>query len=508
MPDNSSNTKRIAKNTVFLYIRMIVILVINLYTSRIVLQLLGVEDFGIYNVVGGIVTFLSFLNAALSNGSSRFITFEMGKKEGGNVHGVFQSSFIAHVILAFIIVVLAETGGIWFLYNKLVIPPDRIEAAVFAYHCSIITSLVTITQVPYTALIISNENMGIYAYVSILEAVLKLSVVFLLLYSPIDKLKYYAILLCVVQISIAMIYRFYCVRKYRESSLHNLKADWRKIKEIVSFSSWSLFGNASHALNGQGLTIITNIFFSPAVVAARALSVQVNNAAMNLIQNLITAANPQIVKLYASGEQEKSRNLMLNTTRYSFLMMLLLSVPLICACDEIMRLWLVAVPKFTVIFVRLILIQSLFFTFDTCFYNGLYACGRVKQNAIISPSLYVLQFIVTYFLFELGFSPIALSVVGILTSAVAGILVKPFLLKRLAGCTYTSVYAVITRCLIAALIALPVPLYLMYSLSDGWTGALLKASLGFLISLVVAIFVGINSEERKLALNYVAKKFR
>lgn len=503
--DSSANNKRIVKNTLFLYVRMLIILSINLYTSRIVLHILGVEDFGIYNVVGGVVTLLSFLNAALSNGSSRFITYEMGQKNG-HVNSVFQSSFVAHLILAVIIVIFAETMGLWFVYYKLVIPAERLSAAVFAYHCSILTSIVTITQVPYTALIISHEKMGIYAYISIIEAILKLSVVYLLLVSPIDKLEFYAILLCIVQIGIAMCYRVYCVKQYPESTLKRLKMDVKKIREIVSFSSWSLFGNAAHALNGQGLTIITNLFFSPAVVAARALSVQVNNAVMHLVQNLSTAANPQIVKLYSSGEKIASSKLMLNTARYSFMMMLIMAMPFIVVCKEILSLWLVEVPEYTVIFVQLIMVQSLFFTLDTCFYIGLYACGRVKENAIISPSLYLLQFIITYFLFRWGFSPVALSVVGIIISFAAGAVVKPILLHRYAGYSYIDVMKIVLRCIFTGMMALSFSILLLFIMEDSVINSFVKFVTALLTALFAIVTVGLDKEEILKAKAFVCKK--
>lgn len=504
--DISVNNKRIAKNTLFLYFRMIVILAISLYTSRVVLAILGVEDYGIYNVVGGVVTLLSFLNAALSNGSSRFITYEMGKRTEGNVKKVFQSSFIAHLILALAIIVIAETIGLWFVYNKLVISPERLGAAVFTYHCSIITSFITITQVPYTALIISNEKMGIYAYISILEAILKLFVVFLLIYSPMDKLEYYAVLLCVVQIGIALVYRIYCIRNYNEASLKRITIDLKKIKEIVFFSSWSLFGNAAHALNGQGLTIVTNMFFNPTVVAARALSIQVNTAVMHLIQNLGTAANPQIVKLYSAGEIKKSQSLLLNIARYSFLMMLFVSVPLICACKEVLGIWLVEVPDYTVIFVQLILIQSLFFTFDSCLYIGLYACGRVKENALISPTLYIIQFFVIYLLFSWGYSPVALSVVGIITCAIAGVIVKPVLLYVLAGYSIKDVYMHIGRCVFAAILSFSAPLMVMNCFADKVWGTILKVVIGMFTAYLAIWCLGINKDERNRAICVIKNK--
>lgn len=507
MFEYQQSNSRIVKNTMYLYLRMLVVLVINLYTSRIVLQALGVEDYGIYNVVGGVVIFMSFLNSVLGNGTTRFITFEMGKGDG-NVNRVFQSAIISHAILALIIILFAETAGLWFLYHKLVIAPERMEAASFTYHCTILTSFLNISLVPYTAMIISKERMNVYAIVSILDAFLKLTIVFLLYYSPIDRLKYYAFLLLIEQVLIISLYYIYCLKHYEETSLMGLKADWGKIKEIVSFSSWSIFGNAATALNGQGLTIITNIFFSPSVVVARVLSVQVYSAAMNIINNIGKAATPQIIKLQASGEQRLSQTLMLNTTRYSFLMLLVVIVPLICSCKEIMQLWLVDVPGYTVIFVQLILIQSMFYTFDTCFYVGLYACGKVKENALISPTLYFIQFIVIFFLFYQGFSPISLSIVCVITCFVSGVCFKPLLLHKYAEYPYKRVCCLLIRCFSAVIIAFPLPVYFMHTLGSSIGDMFMKVAISICSAMIAVVTVGITRSERIYIVKGLPAKLR
>lgn len=491
------NNKVIAKNSIFLFIRMLIILFITLYTSRVILQALGVEDYGTYQAVGGIIGLLSFLNAALSNGSSRFITFEMGKTGNRNLQKVFQTTFVTHLIMAIIIIILAETIGLWFIHNKLVIPAGRLEAALYVYQCSIITAVITITQVPYTALIIAHEKMSIYAYMSIIEAILKLLIVFLLLATSFDRLKLYALLLCLVQIMIAFGYRFYCIKKYKESSLKGLRQDNQLLKEILSFSSWSLIGNGVHALNGQGLTIITNMFFNPAVVAARALSIQVNAALLNLLQNFRTAANPQIIKLYSAGEINNSKELMLSTTKFSFYLMLLLSVPIISVTTPLLSLWLKEVPEYTAIFVQLILIQSLFYTFDTCFYTALYACGKVKENALISPFVYILQFIITYFLFRAGYSPISLSILGIITSILASCIVKPILLKRYANYNYKEIYKLICLCCLVGVCCIPITYIAEQFITTSISSLILKVLIVTIITLIVIVIIGLSKTERR-----------
>jgi len=503
-----SDNKRIAKNTIFLYFRTIVILIVSLYTSRVVLNVLGVDDYGTYNVVGGVVTLLAFLNAALSNGSSRFLTYEMGKGEGGNVNKIFQSSLLAHAVLAIIIAIIAETVGLWFVYNKLVIAPERLSAAIFTYHISVLTSLITIVQVPYTSMILAKEKMDYFAYVSVIDSVLKLLIVFLLPLWNFDRLELYAILLLFTQMIVSLFYVIYCINKFADSSLKNFKADINKIKEIVSFSSWSLFGNAAHALNGQGLTIVTNMFFNPAIVAARALSIQVNSAAMSLVQNLGLAANPQIVKLYSAGERDKSSNLLMNTARYSYMLILLISVPLITLCNEVLSVWLVEVPEYTVIFVQLILIQSLFFTLDTSFYTGLYACGRVRENALISPSLYFIQFIVVYFLFKAGCSPISLSIAGIITCAISGVIVKPILLNRFADYSFKRVYGCILKCMMTTLIVIPIPVIMVVFREDSLGNFMIRAITSIVVTVAGILFVGLYPDEVKMAKNKIMQRIK
>ncbi len=503
-----SDNKRIAKNTIFLYFRTIVILIVSLYTSRVVLNVLGVDDYGTYNVVGGVVTLLAFLNAALSNGSSRFLTYEMGKGEGGNVNKIFQSSLLAHAVLAIIIAIIAETVGLWFVYNKLVIAPERLSAAIFTYHISVLTSLITIVQVPYTSMILVKEKMDYFAYVSVIDSVLKLLIVFLLPLWNFDRLELYAILLLFTQMIVSLFYVIYCINKFADSSLKNFKADINKIKEIVSFSSWSLFGNAAHALNGQGLTIVTNMFFNPAIVAARALSIQVNSAAMSLVQNLGLAANPQIVKLYSAGERDKSSNLLMNTARYSYMLILLISVPLITLCNEVLSVWLVEVPEYTVIFVQLILIQSLFFTLDTSFYTGLYACGRVRENALISPSLYFIQFIVVYFLFKAGCSPISLSIAGIITCAISGVIVKPILLNRFADYSFKRVYGCILKCMMTTLIVIPIPVIMVVFREDSLGNFMIRVITSIVVTVAGILFVGLYPDEVKMAKNKIMQRIK
>ena len=451
-----SNNKLIAKNTLFLYCRMMITMIISLYTSRVVLQVLGVDDFGIYQSVGGIVGFLSFINSALGTGSSRFITYGLGEGNPEKLKKIFNTTLTIHIILAVLVVIIAETAGHWFLQNKLIIPSERMTAALWVFHFSILTVFFTITQVPYNASIIAHENMKVFAYISIIEAVSKLLIVYLLLIGGFDKLILYAILQFAISASILVFYRVYCSKKYKEVRF-NVELDKPIFKEIVSFSGWSLFANSSIALNNQGVLLLLNMFFSPAIVAARSISIRVEMAAYQFMSNFQTATVPQIVKRYAQGDFKGSKSLLLEMTKYSFYLMLLLAVPIYFSAEQLLSLWLVEVPPYTVVFLQIIIIQSLFQVFDTSFYKALYAKGRLKENALLSPSCLMINFVVVYFLFKMGLSPIALSWSTVVCYAVIGLVIKPILLSKIVNYTWKDMFSAIGPCLKVAFFSLLLP---------------------------------------------------
>lgn len=459
--NSTADNKRIAKNTIFLYFRMMVTMIISLYTSRVILQVLGVNDYGIYQSVGGIVGFLSFLNSALSSGSSRFITFGLGEGNITKLKNIFNTTLTGHIILAIVIVVLAETVGGWFLHHKLVIPPERMDAAEWVFHFSVLTIFFTLTQVPYNACIIAHEKMKVYAYVSIVDAVGKLLIVYALLIGHIDKLILYAILHFVLQVSILVFYRIYCVKHFEEAKFQ-LGLDKTILKEIVSFSGWSMFANSAIALNNQGILVLLNMFFTPAVVAARSLSIQVEMAAYHFVTNFQTATVPQIVKRYAQGDLEGSKDLLLNMTKYSFYLMLLLAVPIFFSAEQLLSLWLAEVPPYTVVFLQIVIVQSLFQVFDTSFYKALYTKGRLKENALTSPTCLLVNFIVVYLLFKMGLPPVALSWSTAICYAIMGLVVKPILITKIVNYTWKDVFSAIWPCLKVLVLVIPIPFLVSY----------------------------------------------
>lgn len=500
-----TNNKTIAKNTLFLYFRMMFTMVISLFTSRIILQKLGVEDYGIYQAVGGVVGFLSFINGALSTGSSRFLTYALGEGNVEKLRRTFSTTLNIHILIAILIVVVAETIGLWFLYNKMVIAPDRLSAAVYTYHLSILTAVFTITQVPYNATIVAHEKMSIYAYMSVFEVSAKLLICYLLAIGNFDRLMMYATLLLGVQVGIMCLYRLYCTHHFEEARF-SFSFDNKIFREIAGFSGWSMFANASIALNSQGVLILLNMFFAPAVVAARAISLQVNMAANQFVSNFRQAANPQIVKKYAAGDHEGSKHLLLESTKYSYYMMYLIALPVCLLADPLLKLWLGVVPDYTVPFLQLVIVQSLFQVFDTSFYMALYAKGRLRENALTAPIIAFMIFPITYVFFKLGYSPLVLSWISLAVYAILGIVQKPLLIMKIADYKLSEIWGVYQACIIVTLISLPIPI-IVYSIFD--TTVLINFILVCVVCVlsvgITVFFFGIDKIMRK---NVIEKVFR
>lgn len=412
-----------------MYIRMIIVMAVSLFTQRVVLDKLGASDYGIYAAVGGVVAMLGFLNGTLSTGTSRFLTFELGRGNLDNIKNTFSTAFYSHLILATIVSVILLTGGIWFVEHKLIIPPERLSAAVWVLVISVFTTFVSITQVPYTSVVIAYENMSIYAYIGLFEAVTKLGIVYLLTLATWDKLILYAVLVALVQILVAMYYRFYCVRHYSES--HLLKRFDKSIfKEMLTFSSWSFIANISQVLGRQGLVVVMNMFFSPVIVAAQQIGNQINGALYQFRSNFVTAINPQIIKLYAVGEYSESRKLTMETSIYVFDLMLLLSLPVIVLMEPILNLWLVDVPEYAVIFGQWILGAHLFGTYSLMLYTPMMASGRMKENSYASVFVTIFGVVALYFILKAGGSVMWVQYLTLTTTLLYSYVVKPIIVCK------------------------------------------------------------------------------
>ena len=328
MSDTSANNKRIAKNTAFLYLRMFISMSVSLYTSRVILQTLGIEDYGVYNIVGGVVAMFSFINSTMSSATSRFLTFEIGRGNKERLKETFNASLWVHVIIAVIILVLCETIGLWFLQCKMVIPQGREMAANVVFQLSIISTLISITQVPYNATLIAHEKLDIYAYVEMINAFLKLVILYVLVLVNVDKLILYGALVLLVSTCIAMFYRYYCIKHYEECHI-KMKIEKEIVKPMLSFSGWDFYGNMSVTARTQGVSMLLNVFFGPVVNAARAIATQVQTALAQFYANFATAIRPQVIKNYAQGNIEYMHSLVLRTGRISCMLSILVTIPVL-----------------------------------------------------------------------------------------------------------------------------------------------------------------------------------
>ena len=404
MSVTNENTKLIAKNTMLLYFRMFLTLGVSLYTSRVVLNTLGVEDFGIYNVVGGVVMMFSFLNSSMASATQRFLSFELGKNDLIQLKKVFSMSVNIHVIIALAIFILAETIGLWFLNTKLVIPAERLYAANWVYQFSILSFMVTILSVPYNAIIIANERMKVYAYVSIIEVILKLIILYILVWFGFDKLKLYAILVFFVSAIIWLIYKTYCNSNFSESKYQYY---WDKplFSTLMNYAGWNLFGNLAVVTMVQGINIMLNLFFGPIVNAARGIAYQVNGAVNSFVINFQMAMNPQIVKSYASGDLKYMHKIIFQGAKYSFFLLFILSLPILLETELILKIWLKNVPEHTIIFTRLAIINVLIDSISGPLMTAAQATGNIKKYQAIVGGLLLLILPISYLFLIMGYPP-------------------------------------------------------------------------------------------------------
>ncbi|MGN0061868.1 MAG: MATE family efflux transporter [Alloprevotella sp.] len=495
MSDTSANNKRIAKNTLLLYVRMLFMMAISLFTSRVILNTLGVEDYGIQNVAGGVVAMFGFLNSSMSSATQRFITFALGKGDEERLKTVFSTTLQIHALIAFIIVLLGETVGLWFLYNKMQIPIERMNAAFWVLQCSIVSTVVMIVSVPYNACIIAHENMSAFAYISVLEAVLKLIIVYLLLVFPFDKLIIYAILTLSVQLLIRFCYSIYCHRHFRETKYNHV---WDKhlFKDMTSFAVWSLWGNLSVILYTQGLNMLLNVFFGPVVNAARAIAVQVQTAVQQFVGNFQTALNPQITKNYAAGHLDQMHSLMFRSARFSFLLLFFLSLPVLLETEFILTIWLKTVPANTVIFTQIIVCISLIYTTANPCVIANQATGKVKVYQMVVGGILLSILPISYIVLKLGAPAYSVFIVHFCVEAVAQF-TRMYMLRKLINLPMRhylqNIYAPIV---VTVAVAIILPIIVRMQVEEGW---LRFIAVGFTCVLSVGIstfFIGFTKHER------------
>lgn len=507
MSDQSANNKRIAKNTLMLYFRMLFTMGVSLFTSRVVLQTLGVEDYGVYSVVGGIIAMFSFINGGMVSATQRYLTFEIGKDNLSQLKKVFSTSLQIHAIIALVIVLLGETVGLWFLHEKLVIPESRMTAAFWVYQCSIVSSVVSIMSVPYNADIIAHEKMSAFAYISVLEVVLKLAIVYALYITPWDKLTSYAVLILIVQLLIRFVYARYCSKHFEESHYHH-QIDKPLFKEMFSFAGWSFWGNLAGVLYSQGLNMLLNVFFGPIVNAARGIAVQVQAAVTQFVSNFQMALNPQITKNYATGQLAQMHNLMFRSARFSFFLLFFLTLPILLETEYILTLWLKTVPTDTIVFTRWMIAVSLIYTIANPCVIANQATGKVKVYQAVVGGILLMILPISYIVLKLGAPAYSVFFVHFCVESVAQ-LARMLMLRKLIDLPLHAylrhIYAPV---ILVVLVSCLLPMYVNHVLPYGLPRFLVVGVTSVISVGATAFLLGLTKDERNFFCHKALKLLR
>lgn len=504
---NTANNKRIAKNTLLLYGRMLFLMLISLYTSRVILNALGVEDYGIYNVVGGVVAMFSIVSGSLSAAISRYITFELGKKNIGRLKKIFCTAINIQLIIITIVIVLLETVGFWFLNYKMVIPIDRLSAANWVFQFSIITFAVNLWSIPYTASIIAHEKMSAFAYISVFDGIAKLIIAFAILLNPIDRLVYYGLLILIVGLIQRYLYTSYCRRHFHECK-YEMVFDGNIMKEMLGFAGWNFIGASSVILRDQGGNILINLFFGPALNATRGIAMSVHAAVYGFVSNFMVALNPQITKNYASGDFDYMFNLTFQGARLSYYILLILALPIIFTTPYLLHLWLGSVPDFASNFVRLVLVFAMSESLASPLITVMLATGNIRNYQFIVGGLQLLNLPLSYVGLRFGLPPETIFVVAIIISVLCefarlgmlrimvGMSIKAFLKK--------VYFNVIVVTILSSIIPLAITNYFR---ADNWGSFVLLCTISVISTILIIYFVGCSKQDRALVNSYVVKFF-
>lgn len=502
---NSENSKRIAKNTFVLYFRMLFLMIIALYTSRVILDALGVDDYGIYNVVAGFVLMFNLISSALSGASSRFLNYEMGKNNPQRLSLVFSTTVIIQWSLAFIVFILAELIGVWYVNNIMVIPIERITAANWCFQLSVLDFCVTLITVPYNACIIAHEDMKTFAYVSIFEGIAKLGISLLVYVALFDGLIFYAISLFLVKLTVCLCYQIFCKRHYIECTFR-MRYDQPLLMHMLSYSVWHLIGNGAGVLKTHGVNVVLNLFFGPSVNAARGIATQVEGAVGQFAGNFMMAMNPQITKSYANNDYDYMFKLVRSGSRFSYYLMAMISFPIVINCHYILSVWLTRVPDYTVIFTQLTLICALIATITKPLVTAQNATGNVRNYQIIVGGVLLLNLPLSYIFLKLGFSPEIVIIVAILVELfvlLTRIIMVKYTIKEFSRLDYLK--NVCLNCLFVSIVSLLIPSLYRYFVDETIFSFIISCLLTVVSSALCIYFIGCDKSEREHLFVYIKK---
>ena len=507
MTDNSN--KKIAKNTLLLYIRMLLMMAIGLFTSRVILNALGISDMGLMSVAGSVITMFTFLNATLTSGTQRFISYAIGENNAQRLRAVFKSAMTLHLLLAIIIFFLGETLGLWYVYNKLNVEPGRFQAAMWCYQLSIISTVVGMVQLPFNSALIAHEKMNIYAYMTIFDAVFKLLAAYLIQIVCFDRLILYSILIFAAELLSTFLYNLYCRKHFKECSF-SFGYDKGIFRNMLSFSGWNTLGCLAAMGQGTGVNLIINSFCGTVVNGARGIAFQANGWVTRFVENFMVALNPQIIKSYASGDIQRMSSLVINGARFGCYLFLLLGIPLFVEIEFVLKLWLGQCPEHTVAFMRIVMIETLFKTMGTPTVTAMHATGQMKLLNITVGSILLLIVPVSYVCFRLGLSPEQVLLINIIPWIVVPF-IRVFLVKKYSQGKFPVgqyLYQVVLKTTAMALLMF-VPIWLFSYYMQSYTDwirfcAIFTSSLVF--SAMVIYYIGLEQKYRILLVEKLKAK--
>lgn len=498
-----NSNSQIAKNTILLYVRMLIILIISLYTSRLVLSILGEDDFGVYNVVGGVVVLFSFLINAMTSSTQRFLNYSIGLGDENKTANVFSTAILAHISILVLVLILSETIGLWFIMNKLNIPQERYYASLWVYQMSVLTTLINIITIPYRASIIATEKMSIFAYISIIEVILKLLIIIILPYFSTDHLILYSILLTIISFLIFIAYKHICYKKIKFTHF-KFCIDKAKYKEQMIFSGWYLFGGLATVGAKQGTNILINIFFHVAVNAAVGIANQVRSAIYGFVSSFQTAFNPQIVKLYASNNHSQLLDLIYRSSKFSYFLLFILSFPVIVYCKEILSIWLVNIPEYTVIFTQLVIISSFAEALSAPLWTAIGAIGKIQRYQFIVSLIIFLDVPLVYIAFKLGYNPTYAFIINVIINIIAYIYRLFYIKKYIKYKIMDYARKVIIPCFKVTLLTIPFPIILEKYNTSVLT-SFLFICISILLIILFIILVGLDNNEKRFLHNLITK---
>lgn len=501
----SDDNKRIAKNTLFLYMRTFVAMAIGLYTSRKILEILGVEDFGILSVVGGLIAMITFLNNSMSVATQRFLTIELGKGNEKAFRRVFSMCVMIHIGIALLALTLGETLGVWFVNTHLNIAADRMVAANVVYQTSIIAAIIGILQTPYNAAIVSHERMHVYAYAGLGESIAKLVIVMLLFLSSFDRLIIYSLLFLGVQLCVGLFYVIYCYRHVPDCRV-KVSFDKRLFKNIVNFTGWNMFGTLAWILKDNGSNLLLNIFGGTTVNAARGVASTLYAASNTLVGGFQSAVNPQLTKNYAADDYQATCRLLCRSSKLSFVLMLIVMLPLFLECQFVLCIWLVEVPRYAVLFTRIVLLEALIGTLQGPMITALMATGNIKWYQIVVGGILLLNLPVAYLLMKLG-GHIAVPLIVSLILVILGNILRLVFSHNMIGLSYKKYVKNVILPIIAVTAASSIlPIILYYSIEEGWM-QLIAVTLTSITSVGVSSWtIVLNNSERRLLTSVIKSR--